>query len=396
MPTQAKVRVNKPSDESDINRLVDVVFQSFAGFGLPRDQTEHALELMGHENLRVARIGEQVVAGLGMWPFGQWFGGREVSSVGISVVGVAPEHRGSGVGRALITAVVRELRAKGNALSVLYPSTWRFYRGVGYEPAGSQITYRLNTDTLNVRESAGLVRPADDADWPAIHAVYAEYARRSAGTVVRTVNDWRGLPEWRKPVFAYVVEIRKRIQGYALFTQVRGSQPRYDIRVRDLAALTPEAGRRLWAFFTTHRSLVESLLYRGAPADPLLLLMPQENMKIASRDGWMLRVLDVPKALAARGYPPGLKAEVHFAIRDPLFRSNHGRWLLKVSDGRGNVRKGGRGRLHIDIRGLAPLYTGYLPAESLRIAGLLEGTEPELARASAVFAGPAPWMSDNF
>jgi predicted acetyltransferase len=50
----------------------------------------------------------------------------------------------------------------------------------------------------------------------------------------------------------------------------------------------------------------------------------------------------------------------------------------------------------MDIRGLAPLYTGHLSAEQLALTGLLEGPSEALAAASAVFAGPAPGMGERF
>lgn len=64
--------------------------------------------------------------------------------------------------------------------------------------------------------------------------------------------------------------------------------------------------------------------------------------------------------------------------------------------GRGPVRRGGKGELAMDVRGLAPSFTGHLDAEALRLAGLVEGEPAALAAATARFAGPAPRMSDMF
>ncbi|WP_194846566.1 GNAT family N-acetyltransferase, partial [Mumia zhuanghuii] len=50
--------------------------------------------------------GATVVASARINAFGQWWGGRQVPMAGIGSVVVAPEHRGSGVGLALMEAVV--------------------------------------------------------------------------------------------------------------------------------------------------------------------------------------------------------------------------------------------------------------------------------------------------
>jgi predicted acetyltransferase len=50
----------------------------------------------------------------------------------------------------------------------------------------------------------------------------------------------------------------------------------------------------------------------------------------------------------------------------------------------------------LDIRGLAPLYSGLFSAQQLASLGYLEGSEEVLAIATPLFAGPCPWMPDFF
>ena len=70
--------------------------------------------------------------------------------------------------------------------------------------------------------------------------------------------------------------------------------------------------------------------------------------------------------------------------------------LSSIRSSRGAVRRGGRGRLALDVRGLAPLYSGHLPAETLARAGALTGPAADQAAATATFAGAAPSMTDMF
>ena len=109
-----------------------------------------------------------------------------------------------------------------------------------------------------------------------------------------------------------------------------------------------------------------------------------------------MRILDVKEALARRGWPTGVEAELHLDVRDELLRENHGRWVLAIGGGAAEVRAGGRGELACDVRGLAPLYTGMLPPRALAALGWIEGSEAALATAGRAFAGPEPWMPDMF
>jgi predicted acetyltransferase len=60
------------------------------------------------------------------------------------------------------------------------------------------------------------------------------------------------------------------------------------------------------------------------------------------------------------------------------------------------VRPGGDGRLRLDVRALAPLYSGHLSPHALHAVGALEADEGSLAVAAALFGGPAPAMPDMF
>src|SRR5262249_31986324 len=109
------------------------------------------------------------------------------------------------------------------------------------------------------------------------------------------------------------------------------------------------------------------------------------------------RVLDVAAAMTARGFPPGVSGEVHVDVAgDDIVPENAGRWLLRVEDGRAEVERGGRGTLRTDVRGLAALYTGFHSPADLRAAGFADGDDASLASATALFAGPHPWMADHF
>ena len=66
----------------------------------------------------------------------QWWHGRAMPMAAVGGVKVAPEGRGRGVGRALMTALLREIAARGFPVSALYPATAPLYRSLGWEIAG--------------------------------------------------------------------------------------------------------------------------------------------------------------------------------------------------------------------------------------------------------------------
>jgi predicted acetyltransferase len=117
---------------------------------------------------------------------------------------------------------------------------------------------------------------------------------------------------------------------------------------------------------------------------------------------WMLRVVDAPAAIAARGFPAAVSLAVPLVINDHARPANSGPWQLTVSDGTGILIPNARGilpaaglALTLGARGLAALYAG-TPVAALRLAGLASGGLAEAdAALDAAFAATT-FMVDDF
>ncbi len=110
----------------------------------------------------------------------------------------------------------------------------------------------------------------------------------------------------------------------------------------------------------------------------------------------MLRLIDVQKAVAGRGWPVTVRTEVDFELVDSDAPWQSGRWRLEVGDGSGTLERGGTGAVRVHVRGLSALFTGFASTVALRAAGLIDGDAVAAARLDAAFAGHLPWMVDYF
>ncbi|MGH7163103.1 MAG: GNAT family N-acetyltransferase [Planctomycetota bacterium] len=384
------IEVGPPGGREDVSALAAILAVSF---GATEEGFRGWLEAAGIADVRVARRGGVPAGGLLLVPMGQFFGGRSVPMTGVAGVGVAPEHRGAGVASRLMAEVLEELHGRGVALSALYASTQTLYRKVGYELAGVSLQFRASAASLPSFPRDAAVRPITAAEQPRVRELYTAFAARSPGHLDRREYIWRRVEEPDGvPARGWLAEP----DGYLYLTQQRRERGGHDLLVGDLVALSPESGRRLLSLLSDFRSLAKAVTWRGGPASALPLLFPEETVRTRVRHPWMLRVVDVSAALEARGYPHGVETELHLAVRDDFLPANSRKWVLSVSKGTAGVRPGGRGRLHVDIRGLAPLYTGYLAPEQVRAGGLLDGPDADLRAAAAVFSGPLPSMPDHF
>ena len=393
----AEVEISPPRSDQEIDEFVAILVESL-GFPcradidwLPRYQTD---------DFRLARVGGRVAGGGILLRFGQWFGGREVDMVGIHGVGISPEFRGRGVGSALMAAIVTELGAAGVGLSTLYPATEPVYRAVGYEHAGSWTRYRLPIAKLRIRGREPGLEPVGFADASDLQLAYDARARREAGNLARNAWCWqRILDPLVGPVYGYRVGAAGSGLGHSVFSQRRRSSGLhdYDIVCHELVASDGVAARRLLTMFADHRSLAVDLLVTSSPAATELIAVDERCVGVDEIMRWMMRITDVGVALTQRGYPPDLRAELTLDIDDGLIEANRGRHTLRVADGAATLAPGGAAAaLAIDVRGLAALYSGHLSAEQLAGLGLAAASAEILARASHIFAGPAPWMAEIF
>lgn len=376
-------------------------------FGATREDAEAWIRGSGVEHERVVRGRgadgtEATVACLLRIPMGQYFGGKRVRMLGVAGVATAPEVRGRGLAAAMMTECVREARADGFPLTALYASTQPLYRKVGYEQAGHRMIVTVPLARIDVREREPALVALPDGDLSRAKACYAAFAPGFDGMLDRGPYCWGRVEEWRGDRYTgFGVPAAaggQALDGYAYLTQRRKPDGgRHDVVLSDAVFLTPAAGRRLLGFFADFATIGDDLVFAAGPAHPLLFLLGQQKYSMKFTDFWMLRLADVPAALEARGYAPGVTAEVHLDVADAVIPENAGRWVLTVEGGRGRAQRGGRGDVRCDVRALASAYTGFLSPRALALTGQMEGDEPALDALGAIFGGRGtPWMTDFF
>jgi predicted acetyltransferase len=378
----------RPDELDELNNLLEQALTFSVGTMAPWT------EAIGHEHMRVVRRDGRPVSGMSTIPMGHYFGGRSVPAGGVTAVGVAPEARGTGVGLWMIQRSLEELRSQGVPLASLYPATTTFYRRAGYERAAQRIIYEVPAAAIGVRDYTLEAMPAGPDEYPIIKQLYAQMGASGSGFIDRPEFYWKQFLEPKdKRSYKFIVRRAGVPEGYVVFNHASWGEP---LQVRDIVALTPAAGRRLLTLLADHRTMIETVRLPGGPNDTLLFLLAEQKHKVSWSLDLMLRIIDVAGALGARGYPPGVSAELHFDIQDDLLAQNNGPWVLNVAEGRGSARQGGQGRIHLHVRDLAALYSGYMTPQQLRAASALDGPDEDLALAAMVFAGPQPWTPDMF
>jgi predicted acetyltransferase len=357
----------------------------------------------------------------------QWWHGRAVPMAGVAGVQIAPEDRGRGIGRAIMTALTDLMAGRGYPLAALYPATMTIYRSLGWEVAGHRHEVRLPARSLFAlaepdviaagrppEGSTGLRRPGPDAAAEVLDITGRAHAlARDCGPMTydeATVRRWLTRPGGRyagPDRYAYLAP-----DGFLAYRWQRGHD---EILVEQLTAASAETTRALWRVVASNSSVVDTVYAQLGPSDPFWWLLREQDVSIADRESWMLRLLDAPAAVAARGFPAA-DLTVPLRITDDLRPANSGLWRLTVRDGTGclslyRTDRGDRARsaapvpgqapaaaevpLALGPRGLAALYAG-TPVATLRRAGLASGGSPAADAALDGAFAATPYMLDSF
>jgi predicted acetyltransferase len=364
-------------------------------FGFAATDALEWLKGAGSGRVRVAREGARVVGGLLEVPMGQWFGGESVTTLGLAGVAVAPETRGRGVALRLVQQTLRAARERGFALSTLYPSTFGLYRKAGYELAGSYCRFTLQLRRLpRFRSKLEITSLAaeDDAE---VAQLYGVVARHRSGYLDRNDYIWQRV---RRPhgevALGFGVRDSHGLAGYLMLKPNKGMPIQF--AVTDFVTRTPEAFETLLGLLADHGTTSDSASWKGGPADARLFGLPDRLVKVEVEDYWMLRILNVPAALLARGYPR-IDAAVEISVEDAFLPENEGRHALVVEQGRPRLGDGGGlPCARLSAGSLAALYSGFIGARELRLTGKLDADELAVDALTALFSGPAPGLADFF
>jgi predicted acetyltransferase len=324
--------------------------------------------------------------------FGQWFGGRRVPCAGISGVTVAPEARGRAVAKRMLATSLERAADDGEVVAALYPTTAALYRSVGFEVAGWWVERAVPVGALPRDDGSVTWERVDVADERLV-ATYRRMAPDHDGWLDPGDDFWR----WRAMQaasdtgtnrYAYVGSRSGDVVASVLYAYGRSERAMYRIDAEAVSGVDGHAVAAALAFLGTNGTTAEEVR-TVLPADELELHLPHVQRTVVHRDWpWMLAIVDLPGAVAARGYPAAVSGSVPLAVTGAVRGEDDGRWVLTVADGAATVERGGDGRAEVSATDLAAVFTGHLDPLRLARAGRLgSATAGDVGLLRAAFAG---------
>ncbi|MFI7599043.1 GNAT family N-acetyltransferase [Actinoplanes sp. NPDC049681] len=329
--------------------------------------------------------------------------GAVLPAAHVTQVGVRPTHRRRGLLTRMMQRQLREIAAAGREpVAVLWASETKIYQRFGYGHAAPVLRMTVTTREVRLPESppaAGsrlrMVRPLEAI--PELSKVYEQLRATRTGWSSRDERWWRfvlsDIESQRQGAtaqYGVVHETADGPTGYAIW-RVKGAWndqgPDAEVRVREVVAADPATYRALWRFLLTI-DLARTASVEFASLDEPLQFLVDEPRRLGATvgDGLWIRIVDLPRALAARSY--AAPADVVLDVTDSLLTENSGRWRLTV-DASGSAtctRTEDPPDLACTVLELGAAYLGAVPLAALGAAGTVRELTPDaLRKASTAF-----------
>jgi predicted acetyltransferase len=304
-----------------------------------------------------------------------------------------------------VAAQFTEMVNHGEALSALLASEGNIYGRFGYGPATSLVSFSVEQAYAALAtpfEDPGRVILLDAEEAAAqLPPIYESLRPLRSGAVSRPSGWWAEYlydpPRHRESGSEMFHAKHETIPGvadgyvsYRVKDEWEGAIPLSSAIVVELMAEDPLVYRALWDFML-NTDLCRTISFsRGRVDEPLrwLLADPRRFRVDALADHLWLRLLDIPRALAARTY--GTPGRLVVEVTGTFPTASAGRFVLEVVPGNGGRAEcaptAASPDLSLGLDSLGAAYIGGVSITALAIGGRVrELTEGAVERADAMF-----------
>jgi predicted acetyltransferase len=384
------------------------------GFGHDVDDSAPDTVTLFHELERTTAAFDdgQIVGTTGVYTFDLTVPGGVVPTAGVTWVAVRPTHRRRGVLNGMMRTQLDNVRERGEALAALWASEAPIYGRFGYGQAAEAVEMRIERPYAVLRHTvpfSGRTRLVDREEalttWPGIYDMVRPH---QPGMISRSSSWWAmrhlRLPE--KPEGGYSKSFRIQYEEggtplgyvrYRLKEAWENGVAAGKLQIGELIAATPAAYSALWSYIFGV-DLVRTITQEyGHVDEPLVhMLADQRRLFRRTQDSLFVRIVDVPKALAARRYESA--GSLVIEVADAFCGWNTGRYALEGGpDGATCSKTDAAPDISLESEALGAVYLGGNRFQTLARAGRIHGSTEALRRADAMFAwDPLPWIPEIF
>lgn len=401
----------RPIGEDELEPFARTQAMGF-GFDFRPEMLEHRRAMFEADRSTCAFDGEQMVGTAGVFSFEMTVPGTMLPVAGVTMVSVRPTHRRQGILTGMMRKQLEEIRERGEAIAALWASESVIYGRFGYGLSSQNADLRIDRVRTEIQDEVrghGRVREVDMAEALRVFPqVYDRVRPTQPGLYSYSPAWWEHRilldPEWSREggtaQFRMVYEEGEQVLGFALYRVSGGWDnwlPARKLHVLALMAETPAAYAALWRYLFGVDLVAEIEAPERSVDEPLYwMLTDARRLERRLHDALWTRLVDVPRALAARRY--ATEGRVVLEVHDSFFPGWGGRYALEGGpEGAICKETTATPEIELNVRDLGALYLGAHSLLPLAVAGRVTGERAALQRMDTMFSwSPTAWCAEVF
>ncbi len=320
---------------------------------------------------------KRLVSMLQIIPYDIWIGGKLVSMGGIGGVATWADRQGRGYAGELMRDSLRTMRERKQWTSILYPFSYRYYGKFGWAIAGRRLKYtNFRQHQIQRFEEASMVDAGKDTtNIKILNSVYEKMATRFNLCCKRPTNLWKrkldGLEKQNAQL--YLIRDRNEYLGWFICENKR-FQDAHESITREFTFVNDKAVKAMMGFFSTLPTNVKNITISTPYALDLWRFFREPYIDTFQVCDMQFRIVDIVRAVKARGYPAGMSCSLVFSIEDTYAPWNTGTWRLELQEGKVNsfTKSSKKPDFECDIGAFSQLFCGYMTPDALIWHGTLK------------------------
>lgn len=408
----------RTATELDLDILTQMGCESFPS-GYPYEDRrrlylEHPRRKL-EEDVLVAEVNDKIVASLSAIPYVVWLAGARLPMLGLAGVANKLEERRRGYASKLCQEAIKRGHEQGHIISILYPFRFDFYKKLGWGAIGELIEYRFHPSNLPSYEARKNVRRFQEDDLVGLTECYQRFVERHNCLAERSIAVWQSKLKTvqKREQILMVYQTQNKITGYIFFEfKPGGDMLNQEIIIRELIYDDHISYQGLLGFINSISDQISIVKYWAQVNEGFhyILKDPRDVEQpmlggLVSKTGsygfsYMLRVLDIEKALKARSNYNNITGTATLFIKDEQIAENNGFFQITLLNGKLEVKrvdslKSACISLSIDV--FSQLYAGSLSLEKAYFLGLITVNEMSvISWLDKALEQPKPFLQEYF
>jgi len=316
-----------------------------------------------------------LIGALQMIPYNISLRGTTLPASYIVGVSIAPEERGKKYSTKLMRDCLIEQKNRGEAISLLIPFSYEFYKKLDY-----RLCYTLNvyeTEAMNIPsfKEEYSVKKMNLEDFSLLNRVYNKFCKDKNGYILREKCDWEYIFFEHKLFggFIYGAYSGEKLKGYVSYNKSGN-----EFYVRELVYTDRHSLFCLLQFIKSHFSANKVIKIRTANDGLLLRILREPKNTLKQVPTVMARIVDISATLSLFDI-----GNLKFDIYDNLFEENCGVYE-KINDSIAQTDNA-KYDVSMSIGTLTQLVMGICSASELHFLGLIKAEDKIINRLNEIF-----------